>query len=564
MFDGSLLCGVQRLRHGSFRQFTSRHGSLQATSLWFGDAYAAPDPYVAPPSRMRACPSSVRALSSKSTPVSAPSPTFMDPRDAGQALAGSLTDPGTPVTVADAAAASGLALRDADRGLHWLISEYHGHLRVTESGELLFLFPHRFTKPWETRDRVSRALSTLGRGAVGALRFVVRAWVMVVLLAYVAIFLAVLLGMMFASQNDRGDNRRGRMPGGELIFVLMRVLGDALFWTFHPFSPFAIGYGGYGYRARNGAPRGFARAPKDETPFYEKVNRFFFGPTPPKADPRATERKILTELRTQKGRIGLADVMRVTGLPREEADPLMARLMLDYEGDVGVSEDGGIFYHFESMRKTADESAATKEVRPRAAWDEPHVLAPLTGNRPGTNVLIAALNAFNVIMSLVAIDMNLTLAKLPWLFGRIPLDALPYMGTPIALGVVPLLFSIALFLLPVARAVTMPFKAKRLATEKGRLALLRTVLTRVADKAPVTDEVLADAWKRAAGQAASPKELTRRVVELGGDAEIQEDTGEVRYRFVDLETEAAALEAEREAASEEEKNVGKVIFASDN
>jgi hypothetical protein len=454
-------------------------------------------------------------------------------------------------------------LRDADRGLHWLTSEYRGHLRVTESGELLFLFPHRFTKPWETRDRVSRAFSTLGHGAVGALRFVVRAWVMVVLVAYVALFLAVLVGLMFANQNDRG-NRRGRMPGGDLVFVLLRVLGDALFWTFHPFSPFAIGYGGYGYGPRNGALRGpVSRAPKDETPFYEKVNRFFFGPTPPKADPRMMDRKILTELRAQKGRIGLADVMRVTGLPREQADPLMARLMLDYEGDVEVSEEGGIFYHFESMRKTAEASLA-KEERPRAAWDEPHELGPLTGNRSGTNVLIAALNAFNLVMSLVAIDMNLTLTKLPWLFGRVPLDALPYMGTPIALGVVPLIFSLALFLLPVARAVATPFKARKLAREKGRLALLRTVLTRVAGKAPVTDEVLADAWKRAAGQAADPKDLTRRVVELGGDAEIQEDTGEVRYRFVDLETEAIALEAEREAASEEEKKVGKVVFASDN
>jgi hypothetical protein len=487
----------------------------------------------------------------------------MDPRDAGLALVASLKDPSAPLTVADAAAASGLALRDADRGLHWLTSEYRGHLRVTDSGELLFLFPHRFTKPWETRDRVSRALSTLGHAAVGALRFVVRAWVMVVLVAYVAIFLAVLVGLMFANQNDR-DGRRGRMPGGGLIFVLMRVLADALFWTFHPFSPFAIGYGGYGAGARGGALRGVTnRAQKDETPFYEKVNRFFFGPTPPKADPREMERKITAELRAQKGRIGLADVMRVTGLPREQADPLMARLMLDYEGDVEVSEEGGIFYHFEAMRKTA-EASGTRGERPRAAWDEPHELAPLTGNQSGTNVLITALNAFNVVMSLVAIDMNLTLAKLPWLFGRVPLDALPYMGTPIALGVVPLVFSIALFLLPVARAIAIPFKARRLAKEKGRLALLRTILTRITSKAPVTDELLADAWKRAAGQPADPKDITRRVVELGGDAEIQEDTGEVRYRFVDLETEAAALEAERDAASEEEKKVGKVVFATDN
>jgi hypothetical protein len=500
----------------------------------------------------------------------------MSPPEAGRALAKALTDtrphPPTPLTVADAAAASGLALRDAERGLQWLSAEYRGHLRVSESGELVFIFPSGFTKPWETRDRVSRVLSSIGRAAMGALRFIVRAWVMIVLVGYVAIFVAVLIGMMFANQNGRND-RRGRLPGGELAFVFLRVLSDALFWTFHPFSPFAVGYGNYGYGARRNTFGGVTarRAPRDETPFYEKVNRFFFGPTPKAPDPRITERKILAELRTQKGRIGLADVMRVTGLPRDQADPLMARLMLDYDGDVEVSDDGGIYYRFESMRKTAAEEApsgvglaAGNEPRPRAAWDEPHVLSPLTGNTAGSNLLIGALNGFNLMMSLVALDANLTLSKLPWLFGRVPLEALPYAGTPIALGIVPLVFSIALFGLPVARALAIPWKARRLAREKGRLAILKTVLASVAEKTPITDQALADAWKGATGKAPDSKEVTRRVVELGGDAEVEAKTGQVRYRFVDLETEAAALEVERDHASDEEKKVGKIIFASDN
>jgi hypothetical protein len=497
----------------------------------------------------------------------------MDPPAAGRIIVAALPDPKKPLTVADVAAASGLALRDADRGLHWLSSEHRGHLRVTDSGELIFLFPHGFTKPWETRDRASRVFAAIGRGAMGVLRFVVRAWVMIVLVGYVALFVAILIGLMFANQNDRND-RRGRLPGADLGLVFLRILGDALFWTFHPFSPFAVGYGGYGYGYGSGsalAPSRARKAPKDETPFYEKVNRFFFGPTPPPEDPRATERKILAEVRAQKGRIGLADVMRVTGLPREKADPLMARLMLDYDGDVGVSEEGGIYYHFESMRKTADEGAPASSrlavpsegPRPRAAWDEIKELAPLTGNSTGSNVLILALNGFNLIMSLVAIDLNLTLSKLPYVFGRIPLHMLPYAGTPIALGIVPLVFSLALLLLPLARAAAVPFKAKALAREKGRLAILRAVLARVSKKAPVTDAALVEAWKGATGEVPESKEVTRRVVELGGDAEVQEDTGEVRYRFVDLETEAAALEAEREGASEEEKKVGRVVFASD-
>jgi hypothetical protein len=492
----------------------------------------------------------------------------MDPAEAGRALIAALKGgpgpgPGRPLTVADAAAASGLALRDADRGLHWLSSEYRGHLRVGESGELVFLFPTGFSKPWETRDRWSRAFSAVGKAGMGALRFIVRAWVMVVLLGYVALFLAVVVGMMFASQNDRRD-RRGGLMGGELMFVFLRVLSDALFWTFHPFSPFAVGYSGYGYGSqRSSFGRAQKRAQKDETPFYEKVNRFFFGPTPPPPDPKASERKILAELRAQKGRIGLADVMRVTGLPRDQADPLMARLMLDYDGDVSVSEEGGIYYHFEAMRKTAAEDGGGG-LRPKAAWEEPRAIPPLTGNSTGSDILIGALNGFNLSMSLVAIDLNLTLSKLPYLFGRIPIDALPYAGTPIALGVVPLVFSIALFALPLARAIAIPLKAKRLAREKGRLAILKTVLSRISKKSPVTEEALVEAWKTATGEAPDSKEVTRRVVELGGDAEIQENSGDVRYRFVDLETEAQALEAEREHASEEEKKIGKIVFASDN
>src|SRR6202035_2828662 len=103
-----------------------------------------------------------------------------------------------------------------------------------------------------------------------------------------------------------------------------------------------------------------------KVPLYERVNRFFFGPPEVPVDPRETERLVLAAIRAGKGRIGLADVMGVTGLPREEADPMMARLMLDYEGDVDVSEDGGIVYRFAAIRKTASETTTERE--PAPAW----------------------------------------------------------------------------------------------------------------------------------------------------------------------------------------------------
>src|ERR1700733_11978920 len=207
----------------------------------------------------------------------------MEPHEAAKVLEGALKDPRAPVTVADAAAASGLALRDAERGLNWLTSTYRGHLRVTEEGQLLHFYPYGFTKPWETRDRVRDALRATGRVMGGVARFVVRAWLTIAIFAYAGAFLAILLGLMLARQ---GSSSRDDFPGSALLYVVFRVLADALFWTFHPFSPLAIGAGSWTNDEARGSRR---RGREKEVPFYEKVNRFVFGPTDAPVDPREME-----------------------------------------------------------------------------------------------------------------------------------------------------------------------------------------------------------------------------------------------------------------------------------
>ena len=490
-------------------------------------------------------------------------PALLEPEVAGKLLQKALEkadkQPLAPLTVADAATRSGLSLRDAERGLHWLSAEYRGALRVTDQGELLFVFPHGFAQPWVTRDAVSRFFDRAGHVLAGVGRFVVRAWLTVVLLAYVAIFLAVVIGLTVAQSN--GNNRSRGNFGGGLVFVVLRVLGDALFWTFHPFSPFAYRTYGYGYGGQRSswAPRPARKNKGDEIPFYEKVNRFFFGPPPPEVDPLEQQRRILAEIRAGKGRVGLADVMRVTGLPREQVDPMMARLMVDYDGDVSVSSEGGITYHFEALRKTAEESAV--QASPEPAWNHAPELAPLTGNEGGTNFLIVLLNGFNLVMSLVALGNGWTIENLIQLFQPPRLQHFTP-GLPIALGVVPLVFSAALFLIPIVRAALRPARAKKVAKERGRLALLRVVLNKIGEKQPITEPALVTAYRKASGLDPDDKELTRELVRLGGDVQIGAE-GQVRYRFADLETEAAALEAEREAAEDEEQRPGKVVFSSD-
>ena len=482
----------------------------------------------------------------------------MEPAAAAQAIK-AIVDPRAPLTVADAAAKAGLALRDAESGLTWLSSEFRGQLRVTSGGELVHVFPTGFTKPWETRDALRRASRIMARGLAGAVRFLVRAWVTVVLVAYAAIFVALLLGMTFARQGN--DSRRNdSLPGGALAYAFLRVVGDALFWTFHPWSPFSVYYAP-AWDARGAAAYGRATrrdSGEPKVPFYERVNRFFFGPAEPPEDPRANERLVLAAIRAGKGRIGLADVMRVTGLPREQADPMMARLMLDYDGDVAVSEDGGIVYRFAAMRKTASDAA---EPEPPPAWARVKPIAPLTGNSAGANFLIAALNAFNLSMGLWAVDNGMTIERASHLFDRVP-HPIVEPGMPIALGLVPLVFSALLFVVPVVRAVARPWRKRVALEERGRLAVLREVLERVRGKKPVTDADVAATWRRATGRAPPAKRLDRELVALGGDVAI-EPSGETRWRFADLETEASAVEAERAAAADEEARLGEIVYATD-
>ena len=465
-----------------------------------------------------------------------------------------------PLTVADAAAATGLALRDAESGLKWLSNEYRGMLRVTTEGQLVHVFPSRFTKPWAARDARQRVLHAAGHALASAVRFIVRAWVAVVLVGYAAIFVALLLAMTFARQGNDSRRDGDGLPGGALGYAFLRVVGDALFWTFHPWSPFSVygGYsggwegGGYGYaRAR---PR--SREPR--VPLYERVNRFFFGPHAEEVDPLDNERRIVAAIRAGKGRIGLADVMQVTGLERGLADGLMAKLMLDYDGDVAVSDDGGIVYRFPEIRKTASEGPAAE---PSPVWARSKPLEPLTGNPGGVNFAIVAINTFNLLMAWWCIENSMTLERASHLFDRIPRPFVDT-GAPIALGGVPLIFSALLFIVPAVRGLLRPWRARAFARERGRLAVLRAVLERVRAKAPVTDRVVADAWMAATGSAAPPKSLDRQLVALGGDVAIEPE-GQTRWRFADFETEAAAVAAEREAAADDEARIGKVVFASD-
>lgn len=479
-----------------------------------------------------------------------------DPKTAAAVLEKSLKGPLKGLTIADAATQSGLALREAQTGLHYLVSDYRGHLSATQKGELLFDFPYGFTKPWQAQDRFEEALKKVKKFALGVAKLVVRAWISVVLIAYVAIFAVILIGLTLAKSSDREDNRGSSFGGTLLLHTLLRVVLDSLFWTFHPFSPF---YVGNRYEAFDPY---YTQKPK--VPFYEKVNRFFFGPEEKPEDPLENSKRILEAIRVGKGRIDMLDVMRVTGLSKEKADPLMSKLLLDYDGEVKVSQEGGITYVFTEVMKSHTH-VSVKE--PVPAWKRLKKLLPFTGNELGSNLMIASLNGFNLVMSFVAIQADWTIQKLTYLFtagayqakyGMLP--PMPVDGVPLVLGWIPFCFSAALFAIPMVRAMGRKREKRRLEQENGRLSMMRVVVSELTPRG-IPEATLVRAFKEGAGREPTMKELIRTVVSLGGTIETS-STGIALYRFKELEADARALAKERAQATDSERNIGQVVFSS--
>jgi hypothetical protein len=457
------------------------------------------------------------------------------------------------LTAADGAARGGLALRDAEVGLRWLASERGGQLKATEKGELLYSFPNGLVEPARPGG-LTRALRATGRVLASVGRFVVRAWVSVVMVTYAVVFVGVAVAM--------ASSREGEGAGDALAGVL-EVIVEALYWTFHPFSP--VNWG------REPLWVGAGRRRKRGLPFYERVNRFVFGPPPEVEDPRERERHVLDEIRRQEGRVGPGDVMRVTGADRETAERDLLRLVVDYDGDIQVSEDGAIVYVFKALRATAGGTSALSA--PPPAWLRRRSLPPLTGNTAATNLMLGALNGFNVVVSSVAVAGSITVdrvfelvehARLVASFGPDVPPLLPPHGIPLLLGWVPLVFSTGLFLLPARRAWRRRRQKAELAAEHGRRALMRLVLAEPGGVAELTPAAARRTWLAASGQKdtdAVTAQLEAGVRALGGEIDLDAG-GAIVYRFSNEARERRALELLRVEAPIAEARPGAVVFSS--
>ena len=425
------------------------------------------------------------------------------------------------LTRADAIVASGLSEEEAGQVLTALLKDYRSHLSATESGELLYEFDPAFERrdalSW--RERASAVGSRLWKGFT----LLFKLTIVTTLVAYFAAFMAMMVAMIVArsSSSDRDDDGGGFGFGG-------------LFWFWGWDMGGNMG-GGYGRQQSRFA----ARRPRE--PFYKRVFAFVFGPPTPPPDPLAEEKQIVGYIRAQRGRIAAVDLVRLMGWTFPRAEQEVTRLMVDYGGEPEVTEEGVVLYTFKAVRRTAGAGGAVEAGSPCWASERLERPAPLTGNEPGTNAMIAGFNGFNLLAPfwiVPAFESRLHVSLASWQF---------------ALWDFPLAFSALFFAVPAGRWIKARLEARRLRARNNRRQLLGRIFSRTRGR---PREELAPTPELAAA-------LDQELVALGGDiAPEPDEQGRILYTFPRIEEETAAVARARAAAPSAEQDAGLVVFSS--
>lgn len=183
------------------------------------------------------------------------------------------------VTTGDVASQSGLDIKLAEQDLLALASEAGGHLQVSDSGEIAYLFPRNFRgvlrnkylrlRLQEWWNKIWKILFYLIRISFGIL--------LIASLVLIAVSIFVLITATNASR-EGGDERRDS-GGGGFIFLPRFWFGPDLFWIFYPDYYDRRSY----YRQRQTTSRRGIE-PNNEMNFLEAVFSFLFGDGNPNAD----------------------------------------------------------------------------------------------------------------------------------------------------------------------------------------------------------------------------------------------------------------------------------------
>lgn len=329
------------------------------------------------------------------------------------------------VTARDLVASTGLASSELDRIVRSMVMRYEATITVNQDGELVYRFaPELKALDDDAAMRRYRFKMALWR----VFKIFYKVLIVAVLIGYVVAFIVLLFMVMAAgSRNNQSNNNRGgnQRSGG----------GGGGFWFWY----FMMG----NQRQARPVPSRYRPAQgEDGRPIWEKVFAFVFGDERDQEDPLVDRKRMLAWLVRQGGIVSPMELSERTGWSPQAAERESSKLLANYNGGVEIMNNGQTLFVFDELRDAVPVGTAALP----AFYDRFEVKASNSGNTPGTDLGIAALNLFVLVIS-IFVAPSVIIPSLMHDYGVQNMELLTW-----TLVIIPALFSISFFAIPFFRS----------------------------------------------------------------------------------------------------------------
>ena len=346
----------------------------------------------------------------------------------------------------EAISKTGYSKDDVISGLNRLIELFEAKVVLDDvAGGLRYVFKYPL---WQRGKRTAKEVfASVCRSALKVFKTIYKGAVGVVLIAYTVIFAIVLLVV------TRGDNNSNNNSG--LGFhLIIRIISEIFFWNAMT-RPYYISEDRYGNKFKS-------YQQKDEqkgSGFIKGVFSFVFGPDTPPIEEAADVREVAAYVRLKtNGLITAANMIELAGISYDKAESRLAEYCGKFDGYLDITNDGIVYGNFSNIMGSTSQ---LEHQNITYYIDEIEPPIEFTGNKSGRNFGIICMNAFNMVMASVILQMHSN-PPVEYLNGEMVgiWWELIYGGFGFWLGWFPLLVSMSYFLVPILRFPSFLIKKK--------------------------------------------------------------------------------------------------------
>ena len=469
-----------------------------------------------------------------------------------RAISSALKKSNRAATVGAVAGSTAIPVRTVEGRLKHMLEAYRGQLQVTESGELLYYFPEGF------RDRrkgvgawFRRITRRSGRLMAKTSSFLFKIWIVVMLVGYFALFVALLVGAVAAtiaaSVAGRGNGSRSRGRGGFGMFYLTTRIVQTFFYL--------LVYSGSKQRkVRTGRP------------LHKSVFAYVFGDGDPNTEWNAREKKAVAAfIQSRKGVVTATEIASLVGRSVTESEQIVHSMLPEFDGQPGVTDEGTIYYEFPRLM---EQTSTERFGQPGLARKS---LIPFNANEKKINRWITFFNGFNLlfggyflILSIFGVAVrdpvgpDVLFLIVVGFIGRVIAD--PLIIVFVALGIVPVVFSMLFFTVTILRRIRDRARNVRTIRHNFTRRLVVQICDRPAKFVPGSITLSKD--ERSAKVERTQPELIAEFQRMR-DIDIEEnEAGKTAYSFGEIDRIQRDMASFRRTIDISKYDVGSVIFDS--